>query len=177
VLGSVTEKVLRITQRPVLTVPPPVGSPLPGPPLYKTILCPLDFSDASTRALEYALSLAEEADARLILLHVVEGFIEPGQLGENVHFTVPEYRRYLEQDAMSRLRAAVPEEARLWCKPEERLASGKAYREILRVALESNVELIVMGVHGRNAMTAWLFGSTTQHVVRHATCPVLTLRG
>lgn len=125
----------------------------------------------------FALSLAKETDARLILLHVTEGFIEPAQLGVNVHFTVPEYRQYLEQDAMDRLKAAVPDEARVWCKPEERLTSGKAYREILRVAAEIKTELIVMGVHGRGAMNAWLFGSRTQHVVRHATCPVLTLRG
>src|SRR5688572_20758859 len=58
-LGSVTEKVLRTTQAPVMTIPPPVTQP--GPALYKTILCPLDFSDASARALDYALSLAREA--------------------------------------------------------------------------------------------------------------------
>ena len=55
---------------PVLTIPPPVRQP--GSPVYKTILCPLDFSDASIRAVEHALSLAQEADARLILLHVIE---------------------------------------------------------------------------------------------------------
>ena len=72
-LGSVTEKVLRTTHAPVMTIPPPVTQP--GPALYKTILCPLDFSDASTRALDYALSLAQEADARLILLHVIESLL------------------------------------------------------------------------------------------------------
>lgn len=176
VLGSVTEKVLRTTRRPVLTVPPPPVSHLGGAPLYKTILCPIDFSDASTRALEFALSLAKEGDARLILLHVIEGFVDPSQLGENVHFTVPEYSRHLETDAMRRLKAAVPDQARVWCKPEEHVTSGKAYREILRMAADIGVQLIVMGAHGSNPMSAWLFGSTVQHVVRQATCPVLTLR-
>src|SRR3990170_6375794 len=62
VLGSVTEKVVRSTDVPVLTVPPHSRAPDAG--LYHTILCPVDFSDASTLALEYALSLAKEADAR-----------------------------------------------------------------------------------------------------------------
>ena len=88
-LGSVTEKVLRSTRVPVLTIPPPVQHP--GSPVYKTILCPVDFSDASIRALEYALSLAQQADARLILLHVIEnvlGDIGAEQLG---HLPLSEY--------------------------------------------------------------------------------------
>jgi nucleotide-binding universal stress UspA family protein len=176
ILGSVTEKVLRTTQRPVLTVPPPVHTPAPGPATYKTILCPLELSEASSRALEYALSLAKEADARLILLHVVEGVTEHPHPSEAAHFNVPEYHRYLEQDAMTRLKAAIPDEARTWCQPEERVESGKAYREILRVAADTRAELIVMGVHGKGAIDRWLFGSTTNHIIREATCPVLTLR-
>jgi nucleotide-binding universal stress UspA family protein len=174
-LGSVTEKVLRTTHVPVLTVPPPVERP--ASVLYKTILCPIEFSDASIRALEYALSLAEETDARLILLHVVEGVLEQPQYGEIDHLSVREYYRYLEEDAMARLKAAVPEEARVWCKPDERVATGKAYRKILEVAAEDGAELIVMGVHGKGVLHRRLFGSTTHHVIREAGCPVLTLRG
>jgi nucleotide-binding universal stress UspA family protein len=57
-----------------------------------------------------------------------------------------------------------------------RLARGKAYREILGIATEDNSDLIVMGVHGHNALDLMLFGSTTNQVVRAATCPVLTVR-
>lgn len=175
-LGSVTEKVLRSSRVPVLTVPPRAPQADIAPALYSTILCPLDFSDASLRALELALSLAQEADARLILLHVVEGFVEPAHLGEVAHFSVPEYHQYLEQDAMVRLNAAVPDEARTWCRPETRVVSGKASREIVRLARESNVQLIIMGVHGRGAVNRLLFGSTAHHVIREVACPVLTLR-
>jgi nucleotide-binding universal stress UspA family protein len=175
-LGSVTEKVLRTTRRPVLAVSPPVQGPVAGPLSYKAILCPVDFSEASTRALEYALSLAKEADARLILLHVVEGVIDAAHLSEAAHFSVPEYHRYLEQDAITRLKAAVPAEARVSCKPEERVSSGRAYREILKTAAQTEAELIVMGVHGKSAVNRLLFGSTTHHVIREAACPVLTLR-
>lgn len=174
-LGSVTEKVIRTTHVPVLTVPPPVDRP--ESVLYKTILCPIEFSDASTRALEYALSLAEETDARLVLLHVVEGFVEQPYLSDMGHLSLREYHRYLEEDAMARLRAALPEAARVWCKPDVRVVSGKAYREILKVAAQDGAELIVMGVHGKGALNRRLFGSTTHHIIREAGCPVLTLRG
>jgi nucleotide-binding universal stress UspA family protein len=174
-LGSVTEKVLRTTRAPVMTIPPPVTQP--GPTLYKTILCPLDFSDASTRALEYAVSLAQEADARLILLHVIENLLGEEGASEMGHMRVSEYDRYLKVDAMARLKAVVPETASAWSTPEERVARGRAYREILKVARDEGVELIVMGVQGKSALTRLVFGSTTHHVIREASCPVLTLRG
>ena len=173
-LGSVTEKVLRVTRCPVLTVRPPVEGPSVGAVLYRTILCPVDFSEASDRALEYAISLAKEAGSRLVLLHVMEGVSDrPRALA---HFTVPEYDLYMQGDAKTRLAAALPTEARAWFDTEEKITSGKAYREILRVAGETPADLIVMGVHGRDPVDDWLFGSTAQHIVRRAMCPVLTLR-
>ena len=173
-LGSVAEKVLRVTRCPVLTVAPLVEGPLAGPVLYRTILCPLDFSEASQRALEYAISLAKEAGSRLVLLHVMEGVSDRPR--ELAHFTVPEYDLYMQRDAKARLAAAIPEAARSWFQTEELITSGKVYREILRVADESAADLIVMGVHGRDPVDDFLFGSTAQHVVRRAMCPVLTLR-
>ena len=65
---------------------------------------------------------------------------------------------------------------RTWCEPEARLSYGKPYREILGAAERDGTDLIVMGVHGRNVVDLALFGSTTNQVVRHASCPVLTLR-
>ena len=174
-LGSVTEKVLRTTLCPVLTIPPPIQTPTADPVVYKTILCPVDFSNTSLRALEYALSLARETDARLILLHVVEGIIGPPDLDMSAHFDVPVYHRYLEADAVTRLKTAIPDDARSG-RSEERVTSGKPYREILRVAAETNADLIVMGVHGRGVVERWVLGSTTHHVIREARRAVLTLR-
>jgi nucleotide-binding universal stress UspA family protein len=145
-------------------------------PPYRRILCPVDFSAASDRALRYAVSLAEEAKAKLTVLHVLEWFPEQ-DIREHRHFDVPEYRRFLEEDARRRLAKAVPAEARAWCEPAELVGCGKAYREILRVAAEEKSDAIVMGVHGRGALDVLLFGSTANQVVRHATCPVLTVRG
>ena len=72
VLGSVTEKVIRKARCPVMTVPPGTAEAVPASPLFKRILCAIDFSDASLKALDHAMSLAEEADAHLTLAHVVE---------------------------------------------------------------------------------------------------------
>ena len=174
-LGSVTEKVLRSTHVPVLTVPPPVSRV--ETVIYKTILCPLEFSDPSIRALEYALTLAEESGVRLILLHVIELLVDARRFSEVSHFSVLEYHRHLEEDARARLRSAIPAEARVWCTPEERVLSGTPYPAILETAQLEKAELIVMGVHGKGALNRRLFGSTTHHVIREARCPVLTLRG
>ena len=177
VLGSVAEKVLRRATCPVLTVPPAAADAAQTPvPPYQRILCPVDFSAASDRALRYAFSLAEEAKARLTLLHVLEWFADQ-EIREHRHFDVPEYRRFLEQDARRRLLEAIPDEVRRWCDPVEKVGCGKAYREILRVAADEKSDAIVMGVHGRGAIDVALFGSTTNQVVRQALCPVLTVRG
>ena len=173
-LGSVTEKVLRITRAPVMTIPPPVVQPRPAP--YRTILCPLDFSGASMRALDYALALAQRADARLILLHVIESLLGEAEDADMGDFSVSEYHRFLEEQAVGLLTSAVPEQARVWRAPEERVTRGRAYREILRVSKDDRVDLIVMGVQGKGELTRRVFGSTTHHVIQEADCPVLTIR-
>lgn len=175
VLGSVAEKVLRRCACPVLTVPraaPDATHPAP----FQRLLCPVDFSEASNNALRYALSLAQEADAELRLMHVIESLPESDPLASSVMFDVGAYRRALEEAALLRLRALVPDEARTWCRPVEMIGHGKAYHEILRVAAEHEADLVVMGVQGRGALQLALFGSTTHHVIRAGTCPVLTLR-
>jgi len=170
-LGSVAEKVLRKAVCPVLTVPhhSRTTSRLP----FRRLLCPVDFSESSLAALEFAFSLAQEGDAELTILHVFDAGDEP--LTDRP-INVPEYRKQLEHDLTVRLEALVPESVRSWCRPLTRTAHGKAYREILGIATEESCDLIVMGVHGRNALDLMLFGSTTNQVLRRATCPVLTLR-
>jgi nucleotide-binding universal stress UspA family protein len=174
-LGSVTEKVLRSTRVPVLTIPPTVRHP--GAPYYKTILCPVEFSTASIRALEHALSFAKAADARLILLHVIEDVLGSAGAETLGHLSMQEYYRHLEQEALAQLTAAVPDDARIWARPEVRVVKGRASRDILKIVAEEGVELVVMGVHGRTALDRVVFGSTTHRVIREAGCPVLTLRG
>lgn len=176
-LGSVTEKILRKARCAVLTVPPPVADP-PAEPLeiFKRILCPVDFSEASMKALEYALALAKEADAELLLMHVIEGVADVQHWQQPTNPSILEYLRLSEQHALGRLRQVMPEDAHTWCTPKEILMTGKPHQEILRVARDENVHLIVMGVYGRNPIDLMFFGSTTNQVVRASVCPVLTLK-
>jgi nucleotide-binding universal stress UspA family protein len=176
VLGSVTEKVLRRAPCPVLTVPPPAaGLQTKGAVLFRRIVCPVDFSSASTAALGYALKLAEESCAEITVLHVLEWLVEDEPGARLSGFDVPEFRRYLERDARARLETLVPPEARDWCRPREEVVGGRPWREVLRVAEETRADLVVMGVRGRNPVDLALFGSTTHHVVRGARCPVLVV--
>lgn len=176
-LGSVTEKVRRKAVCPVLTVPPPVtNAPPEALQLFKRILCGVDFSDASLRALEYALAVAKEADAELIVLHVIEGLPEMRYWKQPPSPAVVEYLRVAEADALARLRSAIPDDARNWCRPEVLLATGKPYNEILQIARQRDAHLIVMGTHGQSPIELMFFGSTASHVGRSASCPVLTVR-
>ena len=179
VLGSVTEKVLRKATCPVLSVPRRVPGAVSPQVLFKRILCAVDFSDCSMRALNYAMSLAQEADARLTVVHVVELLTRPPDLHETTvggPRSLEEYLAAAEDDARERLTAAVPDTVRAYCAVETVVARDKPYGEILRIASEQASDLIVIGIHGRGAVDLMFFGSTAQHVVRRTSCPVLTLR-
>lgn len=173
-LGSVTEKLMHKAPCPIMVVPPGESDRPSGEPVqFRRILCPVDFSDASLRALEYATTLAEEADARLTALHVIE---MPPELRENPlseGFDVDRIHAAEEAAALRRLRELIPEEAQTYCTVETAVREGAAYREILKVAAVQSVDLIVMGVQGRGALDLVIFGSNTARVARAATCPVL----
>jgi nucleotide-binding universal stress UspA family protein len=173
VLGSVTEKVLRRATCPVLTVPPATPSPSPVGPPFSRVLCAVDFSAPSLAAARYALGLAERAGAVLSIVHVVEWLVEDEPGVRMAGFDVPEYRQYLEKDARERLDRLVSEDAS--ARVETRVAGGRSWREILRLAEQYRADLVVMGVRGRSAVDLALFGSTTHHVVRGASCPVLVV--
>jgi nucleotide-binding universal stress UspA family protein len=174
-IGSVAEAVLRKAPCPVLTVR--VGGPRPAPPSrppFERILCAVDLARPSLEALRYSLALAEEADARLTLLHVLE--LPPDQALRRAGFDAPAYRRELAEDARECLQNAVPAAAREWCRVETIIAAGDAHEEILQAARSTDAHLIVLGVHGASALQLLLFGSTARRVVRDAPCPVLTVR-
>jgi nucleotide-binding universal stress UspA family protein len=180
VIGSVTERVLRKATCPVLTVPPRAHATSTF--RFTRVLCAVDFSDWSSAALDLASSLARESGASLVLLHVIEwAWNEPpapvfAELPPEQSFALAEFRRYLEKSAASRLESLVSHAVRDRCAVTARVSHGKPYVEILRAAAADGADLIVMGVHGRTPIDLAVFGSTTNHVVRRATCPVLTLR-
>jgi nucleotide-binding universal stress UspA family protein len=180
VLGSVTEKVLRKATCPVLTVPPHARATAQAP--FRQVLCAVDFSDWSLEALKLATSLAQESGAALTIVHVLEWpWHEPpppafDDLPIEQANSLRSYRQYLETTALTRVGTLVPDTLPGRISVAPRVCHGKSYVEILRVAAEDQADLIVLGVHGRRAIDVLLLGSTTNQVVRHATCPVLTLR-
>ena len=174
-LGSVTEKVLRKATCPVLTVPPRMITPAQDL-TFARILCAIDYSAASFRALDYAASLAARGGPGVTVLNVIELFAESTSGRDEVVLDTADFRAELKRTALSRLHDAIPGPVRDHCPLVEMVTMGKAWREILRVAREEEAELIVLGVEGRNAADLAIFGSTTQHVLRQASCPVLTIR-
>ena len=179
VLGSVTEKVLRRATCPVLTVPPRASAALSQ---FTRFLCAVDFSDCSQHAVAFAATLARQAGATLSLLHVIEWPWHESTITETVGVSVSQaqamadYRRYLETGAAERL-AAIGAAAMPDSQVTTSISFGRPYVELLDAARRQGADLIVLGVRGRGPVDLGFFGSTANHVVRSATCPVLTVRG
>jgi universal stress protein A len=172
-LGSVTEKILRKSACPVLTVPPRAPDIVPVKGLFNRVLCAVDFSPASLRALTLAQSLAGEAAATLCVMHV----LEPVSVFEPVAATGPDLPAVtadLRREVRHRIDELIGSDTRAFTDVAEVVVAGKPYQQILRAAEEQHADLIVIGAHGgHRGLPA--FGSTTNHVVREARCPVLTV--
>jgi nucleotide-binding universal stress UspA family protein len=171
-LGSTTEKVLRGARCPVMVVPrgaQRAGAVSARP--FRGILCPVDFSCGAIAALTSASELARKARAELTVLHVID---IPAVLFETPGFDVSSYRSGVEAEARHRLCDVMS--ARTVERTNVIVAEGRPDQEILRAAAAREIDLIVMGVHGRHAVDLAVFGSTTHRVIRGASCPVLTIR-
>jgi nucleotide-binding universal stress UspA family protein len=174
-VGSTTERVLSRALAPVLTIPPRAHEPPSANHVqFKRILCAVDFSASSMRAFQCAVSLAQENDGRVTLLHVFETLTEE-EARLVGHFRVEEYVRTRRRELQERL-AKLTESAPAWCDTEPLVELGSATPTILRAARDLGVELIAMGAQGHSGLGLTVFGSTTQTVVRRAACPVLTAR-
>jgi nucleotide-binding universal stress UspA family protein len=163
-LGSTAEKVIRHASCPVLTVGPDVR--LVSLKRFGHIFYASDFSGGSQRALTYALSLAEEDRSELTFLHVIES--EPASESELL-----EWKR-LDRQKLSQM---VPPEVDLAYKPEIEIEIGIPEVEIVRLADSRKAELIVMGSHPGGPVSTRLPWTTLHHVLQHAHCPLLTVRG
>lgn len=139
----------------------------------KRILVPLDFSPPSRRALRFAREWAEFFSAEVCLLHVIEPTTALAEFG-----TVPigSPRLDLTDRAMTGLQKLVREEFPESARVSAEVRKGVPYDQIVAVARELKTDLILIATHGRTGLKHALLGSTTERVVRHASCPVLTLR-
>lgn len=185
VLGSVAEEALRRATCPVLTIGPSVPLPDPGKAGFRTILFATDFGPASTKAFPYALSLAEECHAKLILLHMLPpmpiAVIGPGAYcpGVFVAEDLGDWQSATNQESARRLGELVPAGARLLSQPE--IVVGKDFlpEGILGTAALHNADLIVMGANrvASARLTAHVPWALTHDVICEARCPVLTVAG
>ena len=168
-LGSVAEEIFRAVPCPVLTVGPRAYDSAQPADQLREILYSTDFSPASLKAAAYAVSLAQEFQSRLVLLHV----IAPQQPGDLISTTD------LKAAAEKLLQQVVPPEAQDWCKPEYHVVEGDVAEKILEFATLREPDLIVLGVRqeeGVPGAASHLPIATAHKVVSRATCPVLTIR-
>jgi nucleotide-binding universal stress UspA family protein len=138
------------------------------------VLVPVDFSATADRALEYAIALAQQLQARLTLLHVLH--LTPLAMGDPAAGLPVNYLDTLETGAQQLLQASLERVRHAGLQGEGLLVQGAPMQTIVETAGERGVDLIIMGTHGRTGLTHVLLGSVAEHVVRQAPCPVLVMR-
>jgi nucleotide-binding universal stress UspA family protein len=173
-LGSVTEKVLRTATCPVLTVPAAAPAMTAAAVAFKRIICAIDHSPSALKALQYALELGRQADGCVTALYALE-YMDPEEPCEHVDFDIRKRRQHFIDHARERLHAQLAQEPTTSCEIEEVVAIDRAYKAVLKQATASKADLIVMGAQGTGGVELMLYGSNTQHVLRAASCPVLTV--
>jgi len=141
----------------------------------KSILCPIDFSDFSTAAYRHALSLAEYYKAKLVALHVVEGWKYPFADYGALEADYAKFSTAMNEGGEVKLQHFVKEVSAGTVKPELVIHQGNAPNCVLSCAQKHNIEMIVMGTHGRRGFDRLVLGSTTDRVIRKAACPVLVV--
>ena len=177
ILGSVTERLMRVLSCPLLVVHSPEHefvNPVSQEISLNKILVGCDFSPDSDLAFQHALSLAQEFEADLHLVHVIEPSVSSELLKPDKTLSA-EIQRGLHQRFTEKLITMIPEEARNWCTPETRILEGQPYEALVRYAETNAMDMIVLGVRGHGLVKTLLLGSTTDRVVRHTACPVLSV--
>ena len=147
-LGSVAEKVVHHTNRPVLTIP------ADATPAIGKILCPVNFTPVARIALDEAATLAETFDAELLVVHITD---------EIACETQGEFDAWIEPHVRNR------------CRYSHIVASGNAAEETIRLAHDASADLIVLGAQHKRFADATVIGTTTERVIRHAKKPVWTV--
>ena len=140
------------------------------------ILVPIDFSECSLRALDYALAFAGHFHAKLIVLHVVEPAAQYADNYMSVSGGLDQRNDLFLQTARERLDELTRKRLGGTTATESLVRMGHAYSEIPDTAKAMGVDLIIIATHGYTGLKHVVLGSTAERVVRHAPCPVLTLR-
>jgi len=142
----------------------------------KTVLVPTDFSDASESALRYGKAMARAFGASLHVVHVMEDLLAHAWAAEVYVASMPQLRDEIEKESRQRLGTLLTDGELKELRAETALLAGNPFLEIVRYAKAHNIDLIVMGTHGRGPIAHMLLGSVAEKVVRKSPCPVLTVR-
>lgn len=147
---------------------------------FRRILVTTDFSEAGDHAIAHAFRMAADHGAEVLLCHVVETIVAPNPLYAHYYPTEllnPEIQARAEQEAHAALAERAPKDAPLAAVPHTTyIGHGVPADEIVRVAKDRQVDLIVIATHGRTGLRHLLLGSTAERVLRHVHCPVLVVR-
>jgi nucleotide-binding universal stress UspA family protein len=177
ILGSVTEHLMRTISCPLLSVRGPEQEVMDAADQevgFKRILVGSDFSSDSILAVQYGLSLAQEFQSDLHLVHVIPPIHK--NLPKHVIETRERFQQDFREELLEKLKDMVPKEAFNWCTPKMTLLAGDPHEELIKYAVVQGMDLIVLGVRGHSLVETLFVGSTTDRVVRRSLCPVLTVR-
>ena len=139
----------------------------------KKILCPIDHSDCSKEALKYAVSFAMKEEAKLLLLHIIDIRSFNEEL-DAISKQIPDEETF--EQLRIKLLDCIPEAIRDDMDVEAIVIQGIPFVEIISTAKEKEIDMIVIGSHGRTGISHMMLGSVSEKVVRKAPCPVLTVR-
>ena len=139
------------------------------------ILVPIDFSEHSKNALQYAVSFAKQFQSELILIYVVEPTIYPADFSFG-QVAVPSIEKELRERGKVELDQLVETQIAGALPARAMVRTGKPFLEIIDTATEEEVDLIIIATHGHTGVEHILFGGTAEKVVRKAPCPVLVVR-
>lgn len=201
-IGSVTDRLVKTLTCPLLVLHTQEDHPA-LPNLFRVpmdrILVGCDFSPESGLAFDYGLSLAQEFQSELHLVHVIKP-------EKHIELTTADYMKLQEGDYLGwnrsdflalqkkstdeewerrssllsrierQLSHMVPEESRNWCTPVTTLLEGQPYTELIQYSEIKKIDMIVLGVHGHSLLEQFLVGSTTDRVISRSVCPVLAVR-
>lgn len=141
----------------------------------KKILFPTDFSEGAKNALPYAVDMARTYGAKLYLMHVIYDIATASGL-HVPHTSIDQMYAEIQANAQKELERFGLKEREGLSDVEYSVKRGVPYEEILKFAKDNNINLIVIGTHGRKGIDRVLFGSTAERVVRNSSCPVMSVR-
>ncbi len=174
-IGSTTERLLRHLPIPILILPP-CGSSKPATPNIKHLLVTTDFSKGSESAVSYALSLAQEFQARLTLLHVLPNLSgNISGFNDGVIYVTRQEQDQLKEEIRNRLKRLLPSTARHQDRFRVEVSEGIASQQIRHWTEKTKADLLVMNIHGKGLIERALLGATAERVIRAAPCPILAV--